>query len=118
MEDKLKQLKETHLKIAQLMEELEEAYKIEEIKKKFPKAKLFSFKKNYNGKNYEVKFLKLESNINVSIFLSDIMFNRFMFKENSFEFKKIYFNQGRITDFEKSVLEKLQVISIKEIGVC
>lgn len=116
MEDKIKQLKETHLKIAQLMEELEEAYKIETIKKDFPEAKLFSFNHYEGAKKYEVKFLKLTRNVNLSLFLADILFNEFIYKNKSRQKILMNMSKGRITEFEKEQLKKLKIISVKEIG--
>ncbi len=117
MEDKIKQLKETHLKITQLMEELEEAYKIETIKKDFPETKLFSFNHYEGAKKYEVKFLKLTKDVELTLFLADVLFNEFMYKDKSQQFIMIKINRGRITEYEKQQLKKLKILSVKEIGV-
>lgn len=115
MENKIKLLRECNLKIAELLNELEIAYKIEEIKKDFSNAKLYSFKKEFNSATYLIKFLKLEKDLNLTMFLSDYLFTEFMVNAKLINKSNLFLSQGRITNFEKDELKKFKVISVEKI---
>lgn len=113
--DKLQELKQLNLKVASLIEELEQSLLIEKYKAEFPETKLCVFKKEFQDTKYEIKFIKLLDNFILTEYLGNIAFLKYWFGENSLYFKNYKIKNGSPTKYELKELEKMKIISVEKL---